>query len=231
MDQIKQYREVGSFDVLNAPLNPIGAFNAEEFKKIARQMLDNGSRHVIVDLSGLDFLYSDAFNAFLVIRGELNAVQGSLGIVNCGDSVFQTLVNAGIDKQLHIYIDESSLMEASAAMLGRDAKANSVAKEQSTQSTSSSAQVQSKGNIHEPQSARSNNSGNSPHSGHSGSSQSRHWFIESENKLDDFELDDFSLDQEEDTKSGSKIGIILFILFLLAAAGAGGWYYFTQMAK
>jgi hypothetical protein len=40
MNSLKNYREVGIFDLLSAPLNPIGAFDAEQFKKDVRALID-----------------------------------------------------------------------------------------------------------------------------------------------------------------------------------------------
>jgi len=55
MSELNNYRAVGLFDLLSAPITPIGAFDAEQFKKDVRPFLDKGSAFVAVDLTGLDF--------------------------------------------------------------------------------------------------------------------------------------------------------------------------------
>ena len=78
MPQLKNYREVGIFDLLSAPLNPIGAFDAEQFKKDVRALLaeKTDEKYLAVDLSGLDFVYSDAYNAFIQFQQEMEDRKG-----------------------------------------------------------------------------------------------------------------------------------------------------------
>ena len=86
MTQLKNYREVGIFDLLSAPLNPIGAFDAEQFKKDARKLIDDNpdDKFVAVDLTGLDFVYSDAYNAFVQFQSELEAEMMSFSLHSRG---------------------------------------------------------------------------------------------------------------------------------------------------
>lgn len=109
MSENVNYREVGQFHVLNAPRNPIGAFDAERFKNISMTLITQGTRHLILDLSELDFLYSDAFNAFMVIQGEFNLCQGSFGMITNDETVLHTLNTAGISNKMPIYANETDL--------------------------------------------------------------------------------------------------------------------------
>ncbi len=110
MSQLKNYREVGIFDLLSAPLNPIGAFDAEQFKIDAQVLLDQGSKHVAVDLTGLDFLYSDAYNAFMQFQQALSRVDGSLGILTDNKIIIDGLHRAGLDRSVHVFREEAALM-------------------------------------------------------------------------------------------------------------------------
>lgn len=113
MTELKNYREVGKFDVMEAPRNPIGAFDAEQFKTEAMKMIEAGTLALVVDLGDLDFLYSDAFNAFSLIHQKLIARQGSLGILASDDLAVKSLLQAGVDRYVEVYRSESALMAVS----------------------------------------------------------------------------------------------------------------------
>lgn len=112
MDQLKNYREVGIFDLLSAPLNPIGAFDAEQFKKDVRALLDERSedKFVAVDLTGLDFLYSDAYNALLLFQTELSARGGMMAMLTNNATITEGLKKAGLDKKLKVFAFEAEMM-------------------------------------------------------------------------------------------------------------------------
>ena len=102
MTQLKNYREVGIFDLLSAPLNPIGAFDAEQFKKDARKLIDDNpdDKFVAVDLMGLDFVYSDAYNAFVQFQSELSSKGGMLALLSNSPTIADGLKKAGLDRTL-----------------------------------------------------------------------------------------------------------------------------------
>ena len=112
MDQLKNYREVGIFDLLSAPLNPIGAFDAEQFQKDVRALLDERSedKFVAVDLTGLDFLYSDAYNALLLFQTELSARGGMMAMLTNNTTITDGLKKAGLDKKLKVFAFEAEMM-------------------------------------------------------------------------------------------------------------------------
>lgn len=115
MDQLKNYREVGVFDLLSAPLNPIGAFDAEQFKKDVRALLDERTedKFVAVDLTGLDFLYSDAYNALLMFQTELSARGGMMAMLTNNSMIVDGLKKAGLDKKLKVFSFEAEMMSFS----------------------------------------------------------------------------------------------------------------------
>ena len=112
MTQVKNYREVGIFDLLSAPLNPIGAFDAEQFKKDARQLIDDNpdDKFVAVDLMGLDFVYSDAYNAFVQFQSELSAKGGMLALLSNSATIADGLKKAGLDRKLKVFGAEAEMM-------------------------------------------------------------------------------------------------------------------------
>ena len=115
MTQLKNYREVGIFDLLSAPLNPIGAFDAEQFKKDARKLIDENpdDKFVAVDLTGLDFVYSDAYNAFVQYQSELSAKGGMLALLSNSSTIADGLKKAGLDRALKVFGAEAEMMSFS----------------------------------------------------------------------------------------------------------------------
>jgi anti-anti-sigma regulatory factor len=112
MGGLSNYRAVGKFDVLEAPRSPTGLFDAEQFKKDALDLFDKGSNNIVVDLGNLDFLYSDAFNAFSTIHQKLESRAGSLGILAMDDLAVQSLQNSGVDRYVKVFRKEPELMAA-----------------------------------------------------------------------------------------------------------------------
>lgn len=110
MSELSNYRAVGLFDLLSAPVTPIGAFDAEQFKSDVKPLLEKGSKFVAVDLTGIDFLYSDACSAFKQIQADLSAKEGSFGILSDNDIVADCLKKAGLDKTLRIFRRESDML-------------------------------------------------------------------------------------------------------------------------
>lgn len=110
MSELKNYREVGIFDLLSAPLNPIGAFDAEQFKIDAEALLKQKSTFIAVDLTGLDFLYSDAYNAFTQLQKELSLKKGSVGILTNDKTIIDGLHRVGLDRSVLIFRAEADMM-------------------------------------------------------------------------------------------------------------------------
>ena len=115
MTELKNYREVGIFDLLSAPLNPIGAFDAEQFKKDARKLIDENpdDKFVAVDLIGLDFVYSDAYNAFVQFQSELSGKGGMLALLSNSATIADGLKKAGLDRSLKVFGAEAEMMSFS----------------------------------------------------------------------------------------------------------------------
>ena len=115
MNSLKNYREVGIFDLLSAPLNPIGAFDAEQFKKDVRALIDANpdDKFVAVDLMGLDFVYSDAYNAFIQFQQELSSKGGMLALLSNSKTIADGLMKAGIASKLKVFSFEAEMMSFS----------------------------------------------------------------------------------------------------------------------
>ena len=115
MPQLKNYREVGIFDLISAPLNPIGAFDAEQFKKDVRELLaeKKEEQFLAVDLTGLDFVYSDAYNAFIQFQQEMEDRKGIFAVLTNNQTILVGLKKAGLDKSIMVFAYEEDLMSFS----------------------------------------------------------------------------------------------------------------------
>lgn len=98
-------RNVGVFLVLRAPLNPIGAFDAEVFKANFRTLVTENpnAKCVGVDLSGLEFVYSDAYNAFIQFHQELAKRNGTFAVLANKESLAQSLKKVGLERYIRIF--------------------------------------------------------------------------------------------------------------------------------
>ena len=108
-------KNVGLFLVLPAPLNPIGAFDAERFKSNFRTIMgyDAGFKFVAVDLSGLDFVYSDAYNAFIQFQQEMDDRHGLFAVLTNNQTIVDGLKKAGLDKNIKVFAFEADMMSFS----------------------------------------------------------------------------------------------------------------------
>lgn len=115
MAQLKNYREVGIFDLISAPLNPIGAFDAEQFKKDVRALLDEkcDEQFLAVDLTGLDFVYSDAYNAFIQFQQEMANRGGLFAVLTNNNIIVEGLKKAGLNKSIKVFAFEADMMSFS----------------------------------------------------------------------------------------------------------------------
>ena len=104
-------KNIGSFLVLEAPLNPIGAFDAEAFKASFRSLVDANAEalYIAVDLSGLDFVYSDAYNAFMQCHQELSNKNGLFAVLADMDSLASSLRKVGLERFIRIFSKEEDM--------------------------------------------------------------------------------------------------------------------------
>lgn len=108
-------KNVGQFIVLKAPLNPIGAFDAETFKSGFRSVVEANAeaKFVGVDLTGIEFVYSDAYNAFMQLQQELSSKGGTFAVIADKESLVNSLKKVGLDQYIQIYSSEESMVASS----------------------------------------------------------------------------------------------------------------------
>ena len=117
-------KNVGLFLLLPAPLNPIGAFDAETFKANFRAVMtaNDDAKFIAVDLSGIDFVYSDAYNAFMQFHQELAKRNGTFAVLADRESLVRSLRKVGLERFIRIFMSADEMaayapIEQNAAVL------------------------------------------------------------------------------------------------------------------
>lgn len=106
-------REVGIFQVFSAPKSPIGTFDSEGFKEKIRFLLAEGKKNIAVDLSALDFLYSDAYNAFIASQSVFEKEGAILGLLTENRSISDNLSKLHFNSSIFIFQNETEILEFS----------------------------------------------------------------------------------------------------------------------
>lgn len=104
-------KNVGLFLLLPAPLNPIGAFDAETFKANFRAVMtaNDDAKFIAVDLSGIDFVYSDAYNAFMQFHQELAKRNGTFAVLADRESLVRSLRKVGLERFIRIFMSADEM--------------------------------------------------------------------------------------------------------------------------
>ena len=103
-------KKVGIFILLPAPLNPIGAFDAELFKANFHSVISSSSKAKFVAV-GLDFVYSDAYNAFMQFHQELLKRKGTFAVIANKESLAKSLKKVGLERFIRIFKNEAEMAD------------------------------------------------------------------------------------------------------------------------
>ena len=214
MADLKNYREVGVFDLLSAPLNPIGAFDAEQFKKDARELIDAhpDDKFVAVDLMGLDFVYSDAYNAFIQFQKELSEKGGMLALLSNSATIMDGLKKAGLANKLKVFSFEAEMMNFS--LHPQEAAEEEAPKESSHHGSGAGA-------------SQNGASGAAPATRRERKTGANRRFTKSFNAIakDETGLEEQGMAKPFEDKPTSKKAIAIVVVLVLVAAGAAAAYF------
>jgi anti-anti-sigma regulatory factor len=87
-------------------------------RQTVESMIAAGKRNVCVDLSQLDYLYSDTINALIVTNRRMLDVMGRLSLLAPQPSVLEILKKSGVHNILKIFLDEGELLRTSEELIG-----------------------------------------------------------------------------------------------------------------
>ncbi len=110
IEELKNFREVGYFDLLNPPLTPVGTIDAQRLDAVLRVLVEEGRIRVILDLSGLDFLYSDTLSVISKCLDLYKQYKGHLGVLTSEGNILASIKQARLDQDLLIFAQEPEII-------------------------------------------------------------------------------------------------------------------------
>jgi anti-anti-sigma regulatory factor len=87
----------------------------------ASEISKSGAKYISIDLSSLDYIYSDSINKFIGINRSFISIFGRLALVAPHQKVFEILCRAGADKQMKIVRSFEELQTLSDILAGNPA--------------------------------------------------------------------------------------------------------------
>jgi anti-anti-sigma factor len=113
-DRIKfNCRTNGLFDIIAPEIGGGEIFDSNQLRETIFSLIEQGRRNFAINLSSLDYVYSDAINALLTINKRVLDVSGRLTILSPTPQVIQILERTGITNILKIYSTEDELLASS----------------------------------------------------------------------------------------------------------------------
>lgn|SRR5690554_6575034 len=88
-------------------------FDSSLLKECVHSLIANGKRNFAIDLTGLDYLYSDTINVLMALNKRALEVSGRLSLLSPQVEVLQILKRAGIHNILRIFDTEEDLLKTS----------------------------------------------------------------------------------------------------------------------
>ena len=80
----------------------VDVYTAPELRQQVIDLIGNGTRHIVGDLRGVEFLDSTGLGVLVGSLKRLRARQGSLKLVTSGGRVFQLLQITGLDRAFEL---------------------------------------------------------------------------------------------------------------------------------
>jgi anti-anti-sigma regulatory factor len=94
-------------------------FDSNLLKQMIESMIAAGRRNIAVDLSQLDYLYSDAINALVVMNKRMLDVFGRLSLLAPQPPVMEILKKGGIYNIVKVFSNETEIVRMSEEMAGQ----------------------------------------------------------------------------------------------------------------
>jgi anti-anti-sigma factor len=88
-------------------------FDSNQLKETVNSLIAAGKRNFAIDLSPLDYIYSDAINIILAMNRRILDVSGRLSLMSPSPEVKSILERAGLHNILKIYETETDLLKSS----------------------------------------------------------------------------------------------------------------------
>ena len=88
-------------------------FDSGDFREKVASLLTQGYRSVAIDLSSLQYLYSDAINVLLSLNRQFLDANGRLSLIGPSSDVYQVLQSAGIPNFIKVFPTDAELYKSS----------------------------------------------------------------------------------------------------------------------
>ena len=102
-------RSLGMFEILTVRQDVNEVFDADQMLQIVRSMLERDSLQIVIDVSALEYLYSDAINALVSINRRVLERGGHLSLLASQSKIREILLRSGLDSLFRIYKAEGEL--------------------------------------------------------------------------------------------------------------------------
>jgi anti-sigma B factor antagonist len=110
MDQVPlqtYVEEVNGIPVLNA-VGEIDLSTASIFKRAIHELIENGHRHILIDMSQVVFMDSSGFGTLLSAIKILRPQNGTVTLAGCNDAVSRMLGITRLDTLFNVHADRIS---------------------------------------------------------------------------------------------------------------------------
>ena len=106
-------RVSGIFEIIQPALEKGEVFDSNLLKDTLNSFIAEGKRNFAIDLSPLDYIYSDAINVILALNRRILDVSGRLSLLSPNPEVRSILERTGLHNILKIYETETDLLRSS----------------------------------------------------------------------------------------------------------------------
>ena len=107
----------GLFEIITPVMDGDELFDANLLEQTINTLISQGKRNFALDLSNIEYIYSDSINKFINLNHKVLNIYGRLSLLSPQEEVAQILQRAGIQNFITIHDSKESLMKASQEMI------------------------------------------------------------------------------------------------------------------
>jgi len=107
----------GLYEIVEPVLEENEVFDSSLLKETINSLIASGKRNFALDMSPLDYIYSDTINMLMALNRRVLDVTGRLSLMSPQPEVMQILKRAGIHNILKVFETETELMKSSEDMI------------------------------------------------------------------------------------------------------------------
>lgn len=85
---------------------------SEDLLKKTTDLIDNGARHLLLDLSGVDYINSSGLRVLLTVAKKMTDLNGKIVLANVAELIHQVLHVSGCTSHIGIYPSREQALKA-----------------------------------------------------------------------------------------------------------------------